>query len=174
MIGQMTGQMRPQPKNAPLDAWNRNKAEIMQTIDGLHVQSRRGLWRLLLFIATSALFLQFRNFDLFAALPASICEILGAPPPLVLIHVLLAVSSCSALILIAGRGEEASRGCSGWVQFGLSVAFYPLYAAANALSDCFPVVFAAGLLILVLDHFTAWGETTRAIRAEEERLGRLS
>jgi hypothetical protein len=179
MIGQMTEQMRPHPKNPPVDAWEKRdacmrKADILHTIDGLYAISRRGLWRLILFLAISAIALHFRNFDLFAVLPENICELLGAPPPPILIHCLLTVSSCSALILIAGRGSEASSGCNGWVQFGLSVAFYALYAAANVLNEFFPAVFVAGMLILIFDHISVWVETSRAIREERERLGKLA
>jgi hypothetical protein len=179
MIGQMTGQTRPHPKNAPERIWGKRVdagqcRDVQHAIDGLYTIARRGLWRILLFLAVSATALHFRDFDLFAVLPADGCEILGAPPPLILIHALLAISVCSALILIAGRGTEAHRGCNGWVQFGLTIAFYPLYAVAHALNEFFPAVFAAGLLVLVLDHFSIWTVTSRAIREERERLGRLS
>jgi hypothetical protein len=180
MIGQMTGQMRPAPKNAPADPWEkrwdygRRREEITETINGLYTLSRRGLWRLLLFLVCSAASFRLRNLDLFAALPENVREIIGAPPPLALIHTVLAVSCVSALILIAGRGTENSRECNGWLQFGLSVFFYPLYAAANVLDSSFPVVFATGLLILVLDHFTIWAKAVREIREEQERLGRMT
>jgi hypothetical protein len=180
MIGQMTGQMRPAPKNTPADPWEkkwdygRSREEITETINGLYALSRRGLWRVLLFIICSAATLRLRTLDLFAALPENVREIIGAPPPLALIHTVLAVSCVSALILIAGRGTENSRGSNGWVQFGLSVSFYPLYAAANSLDSFFPVIFATGLLILVIDHFTIWAKAVSAIREEKERLGKMT
>jgi hypothetical protein len=180
MIGQMTGQMRPAPKNSPAAPWEkrwvygRRREEISETINGLYTLSRRGLWRLILFLVCSAAALRLRNIDLFAAFPENVREIIGAPPPLALIHTLLAVSCVSALILIAGRGAENSRECNGWLQFGLAVSFYPLYAAANVLDSCFPVVFASGLLVLTLDHLANWVKAVGAIREEKERLGRMT
>jgi hypothetical protein len=180
MIGQMTGQMRPGPKNHTGNVWEkrsdsgRRRVEITETINGLYTLSRRGLWRLLLFLAGSAAALQFRNFDLFAVLPENLREILGAPPPLALIHTVLAVSSISALILIAGREGGGSGECHRWLQFGLSISFFPLYAVANALDTFFPVVLTAGLLVLVTEHFAIWSQATRAIRAEKEQLARMT
>lgn len=179
MIGQMTGQMGPAPHHPTEDPWEkrrgdgRQRADILRTIDGLYALSRRGLWRLLLFLAGSAAFLRCRNLDLFAALPENVRELLGAPPPLALIHTLLAVSGVSALILIAGGGTENSRRCDGWMQFGMLLFFYPLYAAANVLEAYFPVVFATGLLILALEHFATWCQASREIREEKDRLGRM-
>lgn len=180
MIGQMTGHMRPAPKNSPGNVWehmtdsNRRREEIIKTIDGLYVTSRRGLWRLLLFLVISTVALYFKNFDLFAVLPGNVQEMLGAPPPPDMIHIVLAVSTISALILIAGRTTGDAKAGPGWLQFGMSAAFYPLYAVSNVLNQAFPVIFAAGLLILVLEYAAIWAQASRAILEEKERLGRLS
>ena len=87
---------------------------------------------------------------------------------------MLAVSTISALILIAGRGGESRSGSGGWLQFGMSVFFYPLYAVTNTLETWFPAVFAAGLIVLVVEHFSVWARTSRAIQEEKERLGRMT
>jgi hypothetical protein len=179
MIGHLTGHMGHGPENSH-NAWKnlaasgRSRAEILLTIDGLYVISRRSLWRLLLFLVISAAALWFRNVDLFAVFPASIREILGAPPPAGLIHIVLAVSTGSALILIAGRNTGDAKEGPGWLQFGMSAVFYPIYAVSNALNEIFPVVFAAGLVILVLEYFTNWSQAAQLIRAEKESLGKMS
>ena len=181
MIGQMTGQIKPGPKSSLGSAWEKRgnyglrRAEIRQTIDGLYAASRSGLWRVLLFLAVSAVALQFQDVELFATLPGNIREALGAPPPPFLIHLVLAVSTVSALILIAGRGpEESGRESAGWLQFGMSAFFYPLYAMTSTLSAFFPAVFAAGLLVLFCDHASVWYHSSCAIREEKERLGRMT
>ncbi len=180
MIGQMTGQLKPGSKNPLGSAWEKRatygmrREEIMQAIDGLYVQSRRGLWRVLLFLGISAVALYFRSFDLFAVLPEELRELIGAPPPLELIHIVLAVSTISALVLIAGRGSEKPGGSLGWLQFAMSAFFYPLYATASSLETWFPAVLAAGLIVLVADHFATWSQTSRAIQEEKERLGRMT
>lgn len=180
MIGYMNGQMKPGPKNSLGSTWEQRadygmrREEIRQTIDGLYVLSRRGLWRLLLFLGISALATRCRSFDLFAVLPENLREALGASPPVDMIHLLLAVSTISALILIAGRDGESRSGPGGWLQFGMSVFFYPLYAVTNTLETWFPAVFAAGLIVLVVEHFSVWARTSRAIQEEKERLGRMT
>jgi hypothetical protein len=181
MIGQMTGQIKPGPNSSLGSAWEKRgdygmrRAEIRETIDHLYAVSRGGLWRVLLFLAVSAVALQFRDIELFATLPENIREALGAPPPPFLIHLVLAVSTLSALILIAGRGpEEGGREGSGWLQFGMVAFFYPLYAVTGTLAAFFPAVFAAGLLVLLCDHGAAWYHASAAIREEKERLGRMT
>jgi hypothetical protein len=181
MIGQMAGgHIKPGPKSSLGSAWekrgdySRRRAEIRQTIDGLYATSRCGLWRMLLFLAVSIVALRFQDVELFANLPEQIREAMGAPPPPFLIHLVLAVSTVSALILIAGRGpEENGRESAGWLQFGMAVFFYPLYATTNTLSVFFPAVFAAGLLVMVCDHAVSWHHASAAIREEKERLGRM-
>ena len=180
MIGQMTGQMKPEPKSSLGSAWEkrgdygRRREEIRHAIDDLYVLSRSGLWRLLLFLGISAVALCFREVDLFAVLPENIREVLGAPPPPDLIHIVLAVSTVSALILVAGRSADNPGARPGWGQFGMSVFFYPLYAVTNTQETWFPVVFAAGLIILVFEHVTIWSQTSRAIQEEKERLGKMA
>ena len=178
MIGHMTGQMKP-AKHPPEDIWkdrinqDRRRAEIQLTIDGLHALSRRGLWRVLLFLAVSVAALCFSNLNLFALLPEGFEGFVGDPPPVFLIHIVLAVSSVSALILIAGRVTGDAKAGAGWLQLAMSAAFYPLYGMANVLNELFPVVFFAGLTILVLEHLVVAGEAARVIREERERLGNM-
>ena len=129
---------------------------------------------MILFLGISASALRCRSFDLFAVLPENFREALGAPPPVDLIHLVLAASTVSALILIAGRAGEGRCGSGGWLQFGMSVFFYPLYAVTNTLETWFPAVFAAGLIVLVVEHFSVWARASRAIQEEKERLERMT
>jgi len=176
MIGQMTGQMKPGMPHSPRTGWEntsdpcRRREEVLRNIDNLYALSRRGLWRLLLFLLISAAALRSANTDLLAMVPESLRQIIGAPPPVGLIHIVLAISTVSALILIAGQTTGDARSSHGWLQFGLSSFFYPLYAGSNALSEAFPAVFAAGIVILILEHLTNWSQTCKIIREEKERL----
>jgi hypothetical protein len=180
MIGQMTGHMNPGTKNphgTTREEWSdsgRRRAQIMDHINSLYIVSRRGLWRLLLFLACSTAALGFRNVDLFASLSENIREMLGAPPPLILVHCVLAVSTLSAIILIAGNGAEEISERHRWSRLGLSVCFYPLYAVTHTLETFFPMVLAAGLIILVFEHVTIYFQTSKEIREEKLRLGNIS
>ncbi|HTG81654.1 MAG TPA: hypothetical protein VL949_06895 [Geobacteraceae bacterium] len=176
MIGHMAGQMKPGPKASHVCAREQKteyafqRAEILRTIDGLHALTRPGLWRLLMFLVASAVSLRFRDCDLFAALPEHVREFVGAPPPLALIHVVLAVSTVSTLIIIGGRRAEDAGAGRSWCQFAFAVFFYPLYALVNGLDEFFPAIFAAGLTILAFEHFTVSTRAFRAIRQERARL----
>ena len=176
MIGQLTGQMKPGPKSSLENPWEkradlgRRREEILHSIDELYALSRRGLWKLFLFLGISTVALQARDFDLFSVLPENVQEVLGAPPSPELVHVVLAISTFSTLILHSGR---LARGSSGWLQFGMLVFFYPLYAMSNTLGTWFPLVCVAGLITIVFEHLTVWTQTSRAIHEERERLARM-
>jgi hypothetical protein len=179
MIGQITGQMKSVPKNSLENVWEKRadsgrcRAEILHSIDDLYALSRRGLWKLLLFLGISAAALQVRDMDLFNACPEKVREVLGAPPSPELVHVVLAISIISALILHSGNGIDHVRCSSGWLQFGMLIFFYPLYAMSNTLGTWFPLVCVAGLVTLVFEHLAVWIQTSRAIHDERERLARL-
>ena len=180
MIGQMTGQMKPGPKSSLENVWEKRsdlghrREEIRHSIDDLYALSRRGLWKLFLFLGTSIAALQARDFDLFGVLPENVREVLGAPPSPELVHVVLAISTISALILHSGHGTDHARGSAGWLQFGMAVFFYPLYAMSNTLGTWFPLVCIAGLVTLVFEHLAVWTQTSRAIHEERERLARMT
>lgn len=180
MIGQMTGQMRPGMPHSSRERWentsesHRRREEVLRHLDRLYALSRRGLWRLFLFLLISVAALCSRDSDLLSMVPENLRPIIGAPPPVGLIHLVLAISTVSALILLAGRTTGDARPGPGWLQFGLSSFFYPLYAGSNALNEAFPAIFAAGLIVLTLEHFTNWSHTCKLIREEKERLQALA
>jgi hypothetical protein len=180
MIGQMTGQMKPGPNSPQENIWEKRadlghrRVEILHSIDDLYALSRQGLWKLLLFLGISIAALQARGFDLFGVLPENVQEVLGAPPSPELVHVVLAISTISALILQYGRGADHASGSSGWLQFGMAAFFYPLYAMSNSLGIWFPLVCVAGLVTIGFEHLSIWTQTTRAIHEERERLARMS
>ena len=180
MIGHITGLMKPGPKSSPENPWEKRadlghrREEILHSIDDLHALSRRGLWKLLLFLGISTVALQARDFDLFGVLPENVREVLGAPPSPELVHVVLAISTISALILHYGRGTDPARGSAGWLQFGMAAFFYPLYAMSNTLGTWFPLVCVAGLVTLVFEHLTIWTQASQAIHEEKERLARMT
>lgn len=146
----------------------------MHSIDDLYALSRRGLWKLLLFLGISTAALQARDLDLFGTLPENVREILGAPPSPELVHVVLAISTISALILQYGRDVDQVRGSAGWLQFGMAAFFYPLYAMSNTLGIWFPLVCGAGLVTLAFEYVTIWSQASRAIHEERERLARMT
>jgi hypothetical protein len=175
MIRHMSGEMKPGTKD--VDGRSGARADLLQResiagkIEGFHAVSRVGLWRVLLFLVISIAALPFRDFDLFSLVPENVAEILGAPPPTDLIHIVLGVSVVCAVILIPGRAAAQPELGHNWLQFWLMAAFYPLYAVNGVLGIYFPVVLAAGLLVLAVEHFIIWNRVCCAIREEKERVG---
>ncbi len=183
MLGHMIGPMGPKTSNSRQQAAGemggvrQHRERIQKTIVTHDALSRRGLWGMLIFIVISGLALQFRDIDLFAGLPENVRCIIGAPPPPALIHVVLAVSTLSSLIITMGRMSEDENPAGNWNRFWSSIAFrsvfYLFYATANALEENFLLVFTAGMIVLVLEHFSTWLYAMRTIEREKEHLAQL-
>jgi hypothetical protein len=175
--------MRPKTANSRQQAVSctasvrQHRERIQETITTHDALSRRGLWGMLAFIVISGLALQFRDVELFAGLPDNVRCIIGAPPPPALIHVVLAVSTLSSIIIAIGRmwGEENPAGSWGRLCLGLAFrsVFYLFYATANALEENFLIVFVAGMIVLVMEHLATWLYAVRTIEREKEHLAQL-
>ncbi|KAF0214765.1 MAG: hypothetical protein FD174_4309 [Geobacteraceae bacterium] len=147
---------------------------ILDNINTLHALSRRGLWGVAAFLLISIIALLCRDINILETFPENIRVILGCAPAPYLIHAVLAVSTISALIIIAGRvGNEAEPG-SIWSQLGHRSAFYLFYFFSNALDKSFMVTFLAGLTVLLLEHYHIWSHYSRVIQKEKELLKKLS
>jgi len=151
----------------------RCRGEVVKSIEELHALSRRGLWGMLLFMSLSAAALYLSQTGAFAMVPAQIKEMFGPPPPAHLLRIALAVSWLSAFVLILGRRGADGRPGYNWCNIGLPAAFYPLYVFTDAAGTYFPAVFAAGLVLLLVEHACVISYATRAIREETARLDRL-
>lgn len=116
--------------------------------------SRRGQWGMVLFLGISLGALALRDAQLLAALPDTVRALLGDTPPPVLVHLALAASTVSALILILGRITGHTRPDYNWINIALPVLFYPLYLIADTDRSSFISVMAVGLTLLLLEHLT--------------------
>lgn len=149
------------------------REEIVLAINELHALSRRGLWGILLFLSLSAGALYCSETGLLAMVPAEVRGWFGEPPPAHWLHAALAVSWLSAFVLILGRVAGDGRPTYSWCNVGLPTAFYPLYVFSDQAGTYFPAVFAAGLVLLIVEHASVMIYASKAIRAENSRLGRL-
>lgn len=147
------------------------RKEVRAEIRRLQRLSNRGLWGLALFIFIS-LGAQ-RNFDFFPPLSEGARAVLGAAPPVKLISIALVVYSFSGLVLILSRMMGGTETYRGWSHLGYLSGFYLFYFYAEALSDNFWAVFAAGCTILTLEYYSIWNYCNEAIRTEKELLGKL-
>ena len=147
--------------------------KIEADIDKLFVDSRKGLWALIIFFAVSIVAYQLRDHTLTGCLSTAVREQLGPAPPDILIDILQLVSTFSSLILICGRiydsrtaGETWKPG-NTWAHLGFRLVFFPLYFIADSLGAHFDFVFVSGLVVLGLQHYNIWNYSSRAI---EEKL----
>lgn len=126
------------------------------------------------FLLISIAALLVRDFNILEALPEQLRVILGAPPAPYLIHIVLAVSTVSALIILGGRLAEGTGPGKNWEQLAHRSAFYFFYFFSNALDQFFLVVFTAGMVVLLLEHYHIWTFYAKAIRHEKELIKKIS
>ena len=180
MLGHIVEQPRPKTASTANDVVQRAKIpvqcreQIRDSIEELHALSRRGLWGILLFLSLSAATLCCSEAGLLSMVPAEIKELFGEPPPAHLLHLALGVSWLSAFVLILGRMTGDGKPSYRWCNIGLPVAFYPLYVFCDPAGTHFPAVFAAGLVLLVVEHAGVMRYAAREIREETARLDRLN
>lgn len=167
MLGHMIGNIKPKSAVAESRLTDRSS---YPDLNALHALSRRGLWGILMFMSLSAVALYFSQSGM---VPAEVKEMIGELPPPQVMHAVLAVSWLSAFVLILGRRTEEGKPAYHWCNIGLPTAFYPLYIFTDQAGTCFPVVFGAGLLLLVIEHATVMSYALRAIREETARLKRM-
>ena len=174
MLGQMIGQMKP--KTAATGSigdrfknQDHSREELAGIVAEFHALSRRGLWGILLFVSISALILYLNQAGGFAMAPASVKELFGEAPPLHWLHTVLAVSWLSAFVLILGRVAADGKPCYSWCNIGLPTVFYPLYIFCDPAGTHFPAVFAAGLVLLLVEHVSVTIYASRALKEESAR-----
>jgi hypothetical protein len=179
MLGHMIGHVKPKAASPANEVVERSirpdhcREQILGTINELHALSRRGLWGILLFMSLSAVTLYCSESGLFAMVPSDVKELFGEPPPAHLLHIAVAVSWLSAFVLILGRRAGDGKPCYSWYNIGLPTAFYPVYVFSDPAGSRFPAVFAAGLVLLIVEHASVMSYAARGIREETAQLNRL-
>lgn len=152
---------------------SRRREKIQKAINAIQAHSRKGLWGILFFLSASLIAFYFQDYGLTSCLPPEIREMLGPAPFTVLIDILLAVSTISSLINIAGRITEGDKPQRTWSHVGFRVLFYGLYFTSDALSGHLLTVFITGILVLGLEQYALWFYASRTIRNELQLLGAL-
>ena len=179
MLGHMIGQIKPKTAASANEIIDRSlnpdhcREQIIGNINELQALSRRGLWGILLFMSLSAVALYCGHAGLFAMVPADVKDLFGEAPPAHLLHIVLAISWLSAFVLILGRRSVDGKPGYSWCNIGLPTVFYPLYIFSDPAGTHFPGVFAAGLLLLVVEHASVMFYAAKSIRAQKARLNHL-
>ena len=161
-------------KDTPSEAATHFLDQIKIKIDALHSQSRHGLWNITAFLLISIAALLCRDINILEFFSENARVILGAPPAPFLIHIVLAISTISGLIIISGRLANEAEPGRRWEQLAHRSAFYFFYFFSNALNQYFMVIFLAGLSVLLLEHYHIWSHYAKAIRHEKEMMKKVS
>lgn len=140
-----------------------NRDNLKADIDGLYKLSRKGLLGILLFLAASAVALNYRELTLSGSVTPAMMEQLASTPPVILVNIIFGASTISSLIIIGGRIYFNLRPGNIWTHFLFRIAFYFLYFIADSLNEHFYVVFISGLTVLALQHYNIFNYCTRAI-----------
>lgn len=130
----------------------RHKEEGVHGNDELRATSWRCLWSLQLFLTISIAAFLVRDFNLYAAFPESVLQILGCPPPPSLAHIALAGYVFTVLIPLVIQLLNGEQPVAQWRHLGYRSAFYCFYLFSNTLATNFFLVFATGMLLYLLEQ----------------------
>lgn len=148
-----------------------NNGRKRNKVKALYALSRRNLWEVLLFLLISIGAYGFRHFDLFAAASEPVRQVLGYPPPVMLVNAALAVYLFSAVTMQLTGMANCHRPEQKWQHLGYRSVFYLFYSCSGSLSGHFIVVFTIGMLLYVLQQIHLWIYTDRVVRRDTEPLG---
>jgi hypothetical protein len=126
--------------------------DILKNICLLNIQSRRGLWEILLFIIISIFALALLDYNPIQRIPELLVDIFGSSPSPILVHIVLIVSTLSELIVIISRIHFCSKPKKIWSHAIFRSSFYILYFLTGSLSENFVLVLISGLVILGLEQ----------------------
>ena len=126
--------------------------ERMHGSDDLRSTSWRCLWSLQLFLTISIAAFLVRDFNLYAAFPESVLQILGCPPPPTLAHIALAGYAFTVLTPLAIQLLNGEQPVAQWRHLGYRSAFYCFYLFSNTLAANFFLAFATGMFLYLLEQ----------------------
>ena len=137
------------------------------SLASLHCLSRKGLWGLLLFLLASVVAFMSRDFNLYLALPESVLQIVGCPPPATMIHLALTGYSFTIVVPVLIRMANGEKPVVGWRHLIYRTAFYPFYLFSLALPENFAVVVTIGILLYVVEQIGIWSYLYKHLRGAE-------
>lgn len=114
------------------------------------------LWGLLMFLLSSCAAFWLRDLNLFAMASEPVRQILGYPPPALLVSIALGVYTFSAAVLTLTAMSEQARPTGQWNHLGYRVAFYLFYAFSGSIAPHFLAVLLVGMSLYLLNLVHAW------------------
>ena len=149
------------------------KEGIRKSIDSVQVQTRRGLWGFVFFLAASLISWCLADYNLIDPMLPDMQQLIEPQTFLVMVDIVLAVSTVCDLILIAGRLNEGNRPVRIWFHVGFRSVFYIFYLLSGLLPLRFFAVFAAGLLVMGFEQTVLYLYAAKTIREEKQLLSAI-
>lgn len=162
---------RNQPPTAPPADSEQQIRLIRENIQRLELRASRGLWSLALFTALSIVV--HRLAGEFAVYVSHWRELLGAPPPVNLLHFGLVIYVFAATIRVLTKMMNGDQPHGSFNPLFYLTAFYLFYGLSGALQEHFWAICAAGMTILGLESCHVWTACREALQEEKDRLARL-
>lgn len=142
---------------------------VQSRIDLLHVQTRRHLWELLLFLLVSMAALALREINLHENFTEGVRQLLGYPLPAELLSIALSAYGFSTLTLLLTRREAETRTVKRWFHFSFRTVFYLFYCFSGALAGHYLFVFILGLFLYISEQLSTWLSLSR-VEAQDGEL----
>ena len=146
---------------------------IRKSIESVQFHTRKGLWGFVVFLAASLLSWSIADYDLVGPMVPGMQQLIEPDLFLMMIDTVLAISTISDLILIAGRLNDGTRPGRIWLHVGFRTIFYLFYLLAGLLPLRFFAVFAAGLLVIGFEQAVLYLYAARTIREERQLLSAI-
>ncbi|MGK2945826.1 MAG: hypothetical protein ACSLFC_13940 [Desulfuromonadales bacterium] len=122
----------------------------------LHALSRKGLWGLLLFLLVSVAAFMVQDFNLYQTFPEPVLQILGCPPPAILIHLALTAYSFTVVVPVLIRMATGENPMVSWHHLLCRSVFYLFYLVSTTLPENFIAVIIIGLLLYAIEQAGIW------------------
>ncbi|MCK4507098.1 MAG: hypothetical protein KAU27_01055 [Desulfuromonadales bacterium] len=148
-----------------IDEQKKTEASLASSV--LYALSRKGLWGLLLFLIVSVAAFMVQDFNLYKTLPESVLQILGCPPPEILIHLALTCYSFTVVVPFLIRMATGERPVIGWHHLLYRTFFYLFYLVSMTLPENFVAVIIIGILLYVVEQIGLWAYLYKAVRVNE-------
>ncbi len=143
------------------------RAGKQQIPAGLHDLSRKGLWGLLFFLLVSVAAFLGQDFNLYQTFPEPVLQILGCPPPAILIHLALIGYSFTVVVPVLIRMATGEKPVVGWHHLLCRSVFYLFYLVSTTLPENFMAVICIGALLYAVEQVGIWSYLYKHLRGVE-------
>ncbi len=133
----------------------------------LHALSRKGLWGLLFFLLASVAAFLNQDFNLYQTFPEAVLQILGCPPPAILIHLALTVYSFTVVVPVLIRMSTGDNPVVGWHHSLYRSVFCLFYLVSTTLPENFFAMVTIGILLYAVEQVGIWSYMYKHLRGAE-------